>query len=295
MILKTKQGFYISQKRGYNNAIIMSEGLQLPSYFPVSRSLQRELEDLRDSSTSLDELKKTQEEILKAAVTYFQLLFPDDANSEWNIEGAVNLELIKQLLDSYESLVGAQQQTTHFNQTFNKAKNQIRARLREEPELSVDNIDAYRSVGTNKKSFGEILDEELKRVPPIKKDESNPDYIFLKNATFVISHPLDPLPDEEDDDDIQVGGGKIDLKCPISMNYFDAPMISTKCNHTFDQASILGTWRSAGVMEDCPTPGCRARLRRADFIPDRLMTLRVKSFKAQEKKLENAEEYEKLD
>lgn len=272
----------------------MSDSSVLPEYIPVSRRLQGKLEELRDSSTSLADLKDTQANILKAANTYFELLFPNDPSTEWPSQEEGNIDLIKQLLDSYEKLAVSQREAHYFNTTFNMAKTEIRTRLRREPELSVSNIDDYRANHSQKKSFGQLLETRLQHLEPLPMDENNTDYIFLQNATFVISHPTDPLPDEEEDDDLQVGGGKIDLRCPVSMTYFEAPMIS-KCKHTIDHSSILGIWKSPSIDEDCPILGCSARLKRSDFVPDRLMALRVKSFKLQQKKLEAAEEYERLD
>jgi len=276
----------------------MTDELELPKYFPVSDNMTHNFETLRDNSAALDELRKTQTNILKAANTYFELLFPDDtseSDSSKSIVESVDVELIKELLDAYEKLAKAQSQTRHFNKTFHNAKQEIRDRIRTEPELTTSNLNDYIQLGDSKKSFGQILENNLEKTSDIQVDSNNQDYIFLKNATFVLDHPLDPLPDEDADDEIEVGGGTIDLRCPVSMNIFVTPMISKKCGHTFDILSIENTWRNSNVVEDCPIPGCSARLRRGDFIPDRLMTLRVKSYKAQQEKFDNTQEYEKLD
>lgn len=268
--------------------------MELPTYFPVSSSLLPSFERLRDNSTALDDLKATQLNILKAANTYFELLFPEDPNDQWNAEDSKNTEPIKELLDAFEKLTKAQEQTCVFNNTFNNSKRLMRERMRTEPELTLQNIDNYKSTSSDKKSFSELLEEGLAKAPPSNlaniKDQN---YIFLKNATFVIDHPLDPVPDEEEDDDLEVEGGKIDLKCPISLNIFTEPMISKKCGHTFDKSSIQSHWKSHS--EKCPILGCAKYILKTDFSPDRLMALRVKSFKAQERRLENAETYDRLD
>lgn len=268
--------------------------MDLPTYFPVSSTLLPQFENLRDNSTALDDLRETQSNILKAADTYLNLLFPQDPNDQWSSDEVMNMEPIKELLDAFEKLTKAQQQTCVFNNAFNDTKNIIRERIRSEPELTLQNIDTYRSLN-DKKSFSELLDEKLQKDLTTPAKNNSQAYVFLKNATFVIEHPLDPLPDEEQDDDLEVEGGKVDLKCPISMDMFHNPMISIKCGHTFDKASIEGHWKHRKAVEDCPILGCSRKLGRADFKPDKLMALRVKSFKAQQQKLENAQVYDRLD
>ncbi|CCH42524.1 E3 SUMO-protein ligase [Wickerhamomyces ciferrii] len=273
----------------------MSQGIELPTYFPISEHVLPDFEGLRSNSNALNELRETQSEILKAANTYFESLFPEDSSVQWNVEESGNVEIIKSLLESFEKLSRAQQQTKFYNDVFETTRSAVRNRARNEPELSLRNIDMYKKADPDKKSFSQLLEERLSNPPTFKVNSNNPDFIFLKNATFVIDHPLDPLPDEEEDDDLQIGGGKIDLKCPISMNIFESPMLSKKCSHTIDQKSLFGIWKSPNSTEDCPILGCSKTLRRADFVPDRLMALRVKSYKAQQERLENAEDYDRLE
>lgn len=132
----------------------------------------------------------------------------------------------------------------------------------------------------NNKNIVSSFDEKLNLVvnETFKKNnvyELNEYYKYLKNIIFIIEHPEDPIPDEQDDDEINVFGGKISLKDPISLSFFTNPVYSINCKHTFEKNNILKYLESS---KKCPINGCNAFLNTTDLKSDILMKIRTKVF-----------------
>lgn len=127
--------------------------------------------------------------------------------------------------------------------------------------------------------------EEMKNSPD--KDQNIKEYIskndlyqLLKNMAFIIEKPTDPLPEEQDDEDVAMAGGVISLKDPMSLHTFKEPVKSKKCDHVFEK-SVIEEYLS-GQIKTCPVAGCEGRLAKHDLRPDDLMLLRVKVFEARQ-------------
>jgi E3 SUMO-protein ligase NSE2 len=123
--------------------------------------------------------------------------------------------------------------------------------------------------------------------------------------------------DDEDEDDIIVGGATQDYKCPITLRVFENPVTSyalshphvimsvspflpilsalyaqltdhrTKCPHSFSRNAIYSMFRVPEIR--CPQPGCQARFTKADLRANRNLEDRVKAFARREKERERRE------
>ncbi|TFY74139.1 hypothetical protein EWM64_g9873, partial [Hericium alpestre] len=82
----------------------------------------------------------------------------------------------------------------------------------------------------------------------------------------------------DDDDDIEVGGVILDLKCPISLTMLDKPVTCTICKHSFSGDAIiqmLGPNRTTKKM--CPAAGCNKMISLNDCKPDKELERKVKA------------------
>lgn len=270
--------------------------VQIPEYVPVSRDMTGELLKISNHSVPAKELQDTHDQMMKSALEFLDQIVetptrPGDDEEE-------RLAPLKQIIDSFDKLTRSQKETRSFYKAFEQTRTMINQKSKTEPHLTLENLNTFNNVDLDRNMFSrviqKVLDENADTGGAYDSNNDNDDYIYLKNAAFIIDHPLDPLPEEQqgDDDDIQVEGGKIDLKCPISLKIFENPMKSVKCGHTFDLEGISGTWHNRD--EQCPILGCGKVLRRTDFKKDDLMNLRVKSYYRLQKKLENNENVERL-
>ncbi|KAH3682643.1 hypothetical protein WICPIJ_006388 [Wickerhamomyces pijperi] len=274
---------------------------QLPTYVPIDIQ-SKEFRELSSYLLADDDLKGTCDDIIASAMEYLGGIIEEDFSSRSVREDGEldRLEPVKTLVESYEKLALSRMETLYFNRAFIDGKQEIMDRFQQEPPLTVDTIAHYASISPNTKDLTQLIEEKanskiISQKSKRKVLESNKDYRYLKNATFIIDNPLEPIPKEgeENDDDLEMAGGTVDLKCPITYKTFENPMISKKCEHIFDQAAIEDLWRRGGAI-DCPVPGCGKSLLKSDFEPDRIMSLRVKSWARLQIKLEKQQTYERI-
>ena len=100
----------------------------------------------------------------------------------------------------------------------------------------------------------------------------------LRQILFVATYPDQPIPsqlenDASNDDDLEVEmeGGRVDLTCPITREMFKKPYKNTKCGHTYDMDALKLYLRSSN---ECPECGSSVSLN--TMIPDIIMQTRVK-------------------
>ncbi|KAH3675628.1 hypothetical protein WICMUC_002545 [Wickerhamomyces mucosus] len=269
--------------------------MELPQYFPLPSDTN--FEKVKNLSIKDEELAGTEKDILDSAKYYLDLILEERGKTSSSI---YKTDVLVDLLSSYEKLVKTRIESKYFSDRFNFVKNEIKQRSRTEEQISNKNIERF-GVGNKTQSFSKILESKLEAQKHKISEQvirqtimQNPDYKFLKYAPFIIEDPLKPLPEENDgeNDDLEVEGGIVDLKCPISYKLYEAPFISKVCSHVFDKTAIANTF--SGTSKKCPIPGCGALLTVKDFAPDRVMELRVKSHKIHEKQKSKNSKIERL-
>ncbi|KAF2860533.1 hypothetical protein K470DRAFT_257773 [Piedraia hortae CBS 480.64] len=86
----------------------------------------------------------------------------------------------------------------------------------------------------------------------------------------------------DDDDDLAVAGQTISTKCPLTLQEFNEPLTSKKCNHSFEKNAILDMIRTAPQWGPgprsikCPVGGCNRDLTKDDLHPDAILIRKIK-------------------
>ncbi|KAK6204696.1 zinc-finger of the MIZ type in Nse subunit-domain-containing protein [Scheffersomyces amazonensis] len=252
----------------------------LNSYVPLDKGIMRDLEMACkvDSNvySNIDELmqqivKDTQKYINNFAEGYTWSI--DEMYLNSNLKNLENLIKIKFDLDTYRS-------------SLRTAKESIKEQMRQEAEYTEDELNTLMRennglnrpqnlvdfMNTSLNSSGQ--EDQYRRIL-----RANEDYQFIKNVSFISKNPEDPIPDEDDDEELNVAGGKVSLKDPISLQFFRDPVCSNKCKHTFEKSSIEAQF-SHGSSAQCPIDGCSKTITKNDLFPDKLMMIRVSIFKS---------------
>lgn len=107
----------------------------------------------------------------------------------------------------------------------------------------------------------------------------------FKQMIFVAVYPERPLPlslekdsAADDEDEIEVEGGKVDLTCPISRDLYVKPHKSKICGHTYDLEALKIYLRNSHECPECGRP-----LSMKDVEPDYVMQTRVECYKRDKK------------
>lgn len=96
--------------------------------------------------------------------------------------------------------------------------------------------------------------------------------------------------DEDEDDDIAVGGVKEDFKCPLTMALLDCPVTSAGCGHSYSKDAISGYLEQCQRRRErpqCPRAGCEKTISASTLRDDRDLEKRVRRHK---RRLEQREE-----
>lgn len=114
------------------------------------------------------------------------------------------------------------------------------------------------------------------------REETRNSALIARQHIFIILHPKEPLPgnllpNSDDEGDLEVSGGTIELVCPISKTLLTDPVIAP-CGHSFSKNEIMQFIRQ---NLNCPIPGCNKTISSRNLKPDYLMKLRVSSYEAQ--------------
>ncbi|KAI8374992.1 zinc-finger of the MIZ type in Nse subunit-domain-containing protein [Choanephora cucurbitarum] len=126
-----------------------------------------------------------------------------------------------------------------------------------------------------------------------KKFYRNNSYLAFRQLLWTIHHPDEEMPslvETTEEDDIVMGPSKISLKCPLTTTWFEDPMTSIICKHTFSKSAIFSLFRHQNAIP-CPIPGCNRPVQRASLKPDDLMAERVKRAKEREKEGQKATQF----
>lgn len=266
-----------------------AETAEIPRYFPLHSNLQEKFQRLKPNCIEEQELNDLKTRLL-GSVEGLVEMYTSEGFEEFELRD----DQIQAMEDAAKSFKETQEliaENSQFKHLFMDNHKRIRLMCNNEDELDFSNIEHYKEItGIERKSLAISLEQELEAADEIdlgSVNDKNLDY--LRNTVLVLQHPLDPLPNDDDDDDFHVEGGKVDLKCPITQQTFQDPYTSKRCGHTFDKLGIESTFRG-GVTQKCPIPGCIATLKASDFQKDYLMSLRVKAFEKSEKKKRNHNE-----
>lgn len=247
----------------------------LPQYFPVHLSLR-----VNTDFSSVLLLNQIDDQLLalkKSTDTYL-----DYVSSNPHLLGDECTRFLGKQLESFVKLFGAKFRLQTLQNTLKSAHREFVESRRHEQDLSLSNYQVYQEVEKTNfadKIIGELHDTlegpDRATYDDILRADSL--YQYLKNARFVLENPEDPIPEDVENEELAVAGGKISLKDPLSLNYFVHPMISRKCGHVYEKEHIMSLLESHALL-NCPVTGCQETVGRGDLREDKLMALRVKVF-----------------
>lgn len=239
--------------------------LSLPNYVPLRREFMREFEQqfIPDSTNVI--YGQQFKQVTSMADHYINYIL---ANS--------NLEFSESILQKYitslDNLNKVERETKKLKQVHDlpSVREVTGLQLR---ELNLNSLEEFQKM--NNPSFPGVITQEFNNLPldpPVSTNQRY--YKFLKDAIFVINHPEEAIPDENEDDELNISGGTISLKDAITLNYYDNPVCSLICGHTYEDVSIKSHLRT---KRTCPIAGCNTPISLEDLKPDKLMLMRIRA------------------
>ncbi|RLV95034.1 E3 SUMO-protein ligase MMS21 [Spathaspora sp. JA1] len=253
--------------------------LKLPDYLPLKQELIRDFEKSFKNTTVTDIIKQQTRQIEETAEKYIKFIL-DHPQFEFDES------TISQFIQSLENLMKSSFELSKLEQIRHSPEISSVA-AREESDLTLESLNSYQNM--TRPNFSDVirekyLDFESPKLSQKYKDlESNHKYFkYLSDILFVIKNPEDPIPDDNEDEELNVSGGKISLKDPLSLNYYSDPVISKRCQHTFERSYIEEQFKRSDRERrptHCPIAACSQEIKRSDLEPDILMVIRVRTFK----------------
>lgn len=257
----------------------------LPLYIPLDLELVRDVETA-DSSylLALQEVNTAIEDVSAQAKAYIDFVLSDNNTAQVQ----VNQQTLDTLLETLRQHIVSKHELEWWKLSAHNSRAKIRQNQRTEPELTLETLDSYREYA-DRPQFGDQIIADYQEERQLRQHEKTTDqlvrsnviYQQLQNLVFILQDPSNPLPTDADSDDLEMAGGKISLRDPLSLDYYVEPYISRKCLHVFSKSTIYeyldGT--NARRQENCPVDGCNATLSLNDMQPDLIMQLRMKVYR----------------
>lgn len=262
--------------------ISLDSDFLFPQYFPLHESLSRKFETIQTSlvqAQSMELVDQAIQSLVKSTKQYTEFILDGERSTPVKIDE----QLLSNNLKALTNLLKTKYTLKNFNDSLQESRSRIRQESRTEQPLNLETLQAYQneSETSDKRNFADAVTSDYSQYIQLHNQQnsfnellrSSKDYQYVKNVSFILSHPEEALADEVEDDELAVEGGKVSLKDPISLKYFENPVKSRRCQHTYEQDNILS--RIGEGQNTCPIDGCRANVSRQDLQPDELMKLRV--------------------
>ncbi|OLL26922.1 E3 SUMO-protein ligase NSE2 [Neolecta irregularis DAH-3] len=93
--------------------------------------------------------------------------------------------------------------------------------------------------------------------------------------------------DEDSDEDIQIQSITQNLKCPLTLQYYEEPM-KARCGHIFDKSALYDMFSQRSVNAQslpCPQSGCNNLVTKEELKLDRPTLRLVESAKEKEREI----------
>lgn len=192
-------------------------------------------------------------------------------------------KLLSEFTDVYQEIQHTEAEMSAFNKIVNSNKKLYKEKSDACEEVTFNNWDNYMKDNLEAPSIMSIIENiDLSKVNVKHKND------IYNIISLLWNDPQCVLPSLNDDDnDLIIEGGKIELVCPITVKQYVNPMISKKCSHTFDEEGLKGYFTVEDRPKECPQDGCSQILSNSDFIPDPIMKLRIKLFELRKDTIEN--------
>ncbi|ESX01928.1 hypothetical protein KL918_005320 [Ogataea parapolymorpha] len=270
-----------------------SEGLfQLPAYYPLTKKFKSELRQLNPAKTIDSVIKETRSALMETLFEYIDNQAEQEIQqvSKGNVmmEDYENTKKLKYKEDPVllrgkrvlEKLNQTRRRQATYLAAFQKTRTEILDR--HEQELSLEDLERYAHMEVVPSQvhdlYKEVLSSNVSESASVNEQLVKAETTEIDKKLFVAINPTEPIPfnDQEDDDEIEIGGGKVNLTCPISRLIMKSPVKNKKCGHTYDKAS-LANYNSS----DCPE--CGAPIQKSELVEDTLMKIRIACYKRDQK------------
>lgn len=247
--------------------------MDLPQYLPLRKEYLREFEKLTSRASEAKHTDSLLTKISNQTTKYI------DYSLKSKSELKPVITILKENLKCLEALIRAQYDVSIYKNSIEDSRKSIRKFQASDNELTLDNLEHYQNVSSERENFADLIQSDYERSKGVVDSDrfnellyKNPQYKTLLNLVFILENPETPIPDTNQEEDLNISGGKISLRDPISLDYFKNPVISKKCRHTFDK-EIMEVYLQTN--NDCPIAGCKSKIALADLIPDKEMSIRV--------------------
>ncbi|KAK4055604.1 hypothetical protein OIV83_000150 [Microbotryomycetes sp. JL201] len=264
------------------------EALQLPKYGDVnSRYLNQPIDNvpgvatlksgITDWQIAINELEKARDALYEVAGDISSVLADPNADETALQGGAVpdDPEEIKRIDNEYRTLLDSIAQA----KIMSKSLSETRTRLQQSHVIN-DIWTAYKDPSTL------ALDEYRKKTSR-QKYLDNAEYRSFRALIWENLHEGYMVPDvrkflpreegdeEDDDDEVEVGGQIHDFRCPLTLQILQDPYTSKKCPHSFSGHAIREVLRHG--PQACPVAACDKVLTLSDIEQDKALSRRVQA------------------
>lgn len=305
--LSSPYSFYVSSSTIIYPIKCMTEQFLVPKNFPLTGVSRIQLKrNLPSSKTAyidkyltpfLQEIQKSLMESISyrldiAAQKYnFGCLDNDGYTKEKDriYESLVNGDWISDIYNAFEQhSVATDAYSLMLNEAFSVP----------ETDININNLYEYveaeqKAIETTGKPRNESISEKFEYYKNLEStlsnnnfiDESKKEIMKLKQLIFVATYPERPLPfslekessatnDADLEDELEVGGGKVDLTCPISRQIITKPYKNIACSHTYDLEPLKQYLKSSNKC-----PECGAHVGLSTIEPDLIMQTRIDCYR----------------
>ncbi|ANB14146.1 hypothetical protein AWJ20_5104 [Sugiyamaella lignohabitans] len=236
----------------------------------------------------LSSITKTQNKLEESAkiLEEIRVLYTEDEAGDDAVMGEV-FSADKQKEETYGTLVNtvdqafkltltAAEKSQFIKRSVDDGYNYIRThRLPDSVVLGIHNVDEL----SQARPLDEVLEtnykeriDTFKSLPQSKQFE--PPYLLgpykkFRTAIFDVSHDAsEEMPsiqtfyDDNDEDDLVEARAVISFKCPLTKQYFEDPVTSSVCNHSFSRVAIMEvlseqTAATGAQTIKCPVSACQ--------------------------------------
>ncbi|KAI8331005.1 zinc-finger of the MIZ type in Nse subunit-domain-containing protein [Chlamydoabsidia padenii] len=171
-------------------------------------------------------------------------------------------------------------------------------------KLRSDVTERHLDVGDGLSRFDDYYSQDMQTYntkTDKEKYHQHEKYTEFKETVWMVKNPDTTMPpldgdsnegNDDDEDDVVIASTKKSLKCPLTTTWFETPVTSKTCKHTFSKEAIMGLiLRSSMQAVECPMPGCRVVFDRTSFYEDTLMERMVNKAKQAEANNARSEQF----
>lgn len=189
---------------------------------------------------------------------------------------------MNELISTYQELVALELSSRSLEAKLANAKGKYRESTQTMDPVNLESWSHYtKDDPEGPTPLSQLFESE--QVPLEKGSRQTREDKLLWAIAHLWKDPTAMMPDDQNnDEDIHIEGGKIELRCPITCQDFKQPMISKKCSHVFDLQG-LENYFQGHAARDCPQAGCSQKLSMNDFEQDQIMALRCQLEKVKRK------------